>query len=112
MANLTNNKIIFSVDGSFFLEKSYLITAYILAFIRNKVILKGKFITTAALEYRHSYTAKLFEVLESYEILHETVPNEIRGRINISISTDCQAVLIALYFIYSPISFNTHLYQV
>ena len=80
---MTNNKIIFSVDECFFLEKSHLIAAYILASIRNEVILKAKFITTAALEYCHSYAAELYRALGIYEILHKTIPNKIRGRINI-----------------------------
>ena len=102
----------FLVDGSFFSEKSHLIAAYILASIRNRIILRTKFITMAALEYYHSYAAEIYSSLGIHEILYETVLNEIRGKVKVSISTDCQAVLNVVCFIQSPISFNTHLYQV
>ena len=109
MANLTTNKKVFSVDRSFFLKKSYLIAAYILTSIGNKVVLKVKFIIIAALEYCHSYAAELCGSLRIYKLLYTTVPSEIRGKVNVSFSTDFQAIINALYYIYSLVSFNTHL---
>ena len=88
MENLTNNKLIFSVDRLFFPKKSHLIAAYIIVSISHKVILRAKFIITVSLEYCHCYIAKLYGSLTIFVILHETVPVDLKGMINISISTD------------------------
>ena len=77
IVNLINNRIVFCIDGSFFPEKSHLIAVYILASIRNRIILRAKFITMAALKYHHSYIAELCGSLGIYKILYETVLNEI-----------------------------------
>ena len=58
-----NNQIIFSIDRSFFLEKSHLVSACILASIENKIVLHCKFIILIALDYYHFYTAKICSVL-------------------------------------------------
>jgi len=77
------------VDRLFFPEKSHLIVVYILVLIGNRIILRAKFITIAALEYYHSYAAELYSSLGIYEILYEAVLNEIGGKVKVSISTDC-----------------------
>ena len=57
--NLTNNQIIFSIDGSFFPEKSHLVSAYNLASIDNKIVLYYKFIASITLNYYYFYIAEL-----------------------------------------------------
>ena len=89
IVNLINNRIVFCIDGSFFPEKSHLIAVYILASIGNRIILRAKFITIAALEYCHSYAAELYGSLGIYEISHVMVLNEIQGKVKVSISIDC-----------------------
>ena len=87
--NLITNKIIFSVDGLFYPDKSYLVAAFILVSIGPKVVLKARFITTVVLNYRHSYTVELCGTLGIYVILKETTPREIYTKVKVKISTDC-----------------------
>ena len=96
MNNLTNKQIIFYIDGSFFLEKSPLVLAYILAFIDNKIILHYKFIITIALNYYYSCLAKICSTLRIWIILDEYAPIEKISKIRVSISTDCQVVINSL----------------
>ena len=49
--NLTSNKIVFSIDGSFYPDKSHLVAAFILTSVRLQIVLKARFITTMALDY-------------------------------------------------------------
>ena len=89
MNNLTNNKIIFSIDESLFPEKYYLVSAYILVSIDNKIVLHCKFITPITLDYHHSYTAELCSTLGIWIILDEYSPKENISKIKVGISTDC-----------------------
>ena len=88
MNNLKNKQIIFFIDRSFFPEKSHLVLAYILASIDNKVLLNCKFITSIALDYRHSYITEICSALGFWIILDKYSPIETIGKIRVSISTD------------------------
>ena len=112
MTNLTNNQIVFSVNGSFFSEKSHLIAVYILALIGNKIVIQAKFITIVALEYHYSYAAELCGSLGIFVILDKVVPRKLRGKIQVSISTNYQVVIDVLYGTHTIIQFNTRLYQI
>ena len=112
MTILTNNQILFSIDRSFYPEKSYLIAVYILASIRNKIVMRAKFITTAVLEYQHLYAAELCRSLRIFVILKRACPPESKGSVRISINSDCQAVINTLYNTYTTIQFSTYLYQI
>ena len=74
--------------------------------------MKASFITTVAIEYRHSYTEELCRTLGIFVILKLSIPLPRYGNIHIRISTDCQAVINILNKIDFPVSFNSYLYQI
>ena len=87
-----------------------MVSAFILTLVGNKIVLKAKFITIVALEYKYSYTAKLYSTLGTFVVMKEYTSLHLRNQCFISISTDYQAVIDTLYQLNIPIHFNAHLH--
>ena len=89
MSNLTNNKIIFLVHESFFLEKSYLMTAHDAVSISGKAVLRATFIPIVSLESYYFHVAELCRSLGVHVILHKVVLENLKRKTFILINYNC-----------------------
>ena len=86
--NIDNGNITFSINRSHFPNRSHLVSAYIIAFIDTKIVIKASFITIVAIEYRHSCTAELCGILGIYMILKLSIPSLQYGNMHVKTSAD------------------------
>ena len=109
------NKLIFSVNSSYFLDKPTLTATYIIIFSNRFKLGLANFILSAALSYRNTYTAELCRAssiikLLKYIILSNNIPLNYE-RI-IVIYSDYSAMIQFLYILLVFIPFTSPIYQI
>ena len=93
---LNSKEIIFSVDRSFFSERSNLISVYIIITAKNYKIRTANFISSVSLPYRSAYLVELYRTLAICIIMKYLILNfynQIRKLTKIKIALDCSSIL-------------------
>ena len=109
---MKNNTLCFVVDGSFYPERSTLVSAAWRCSLEEKLLVTGSFISSVALEYRHPYSAELCDCLSIIKFIDWIASKHKFSGLKVSIGTECQSVINRLIYTPTVTSFSTSMYQV
>ena len=112
---LKTNTISFSVDRSYFLEKSVFISAHMIITLNQIKLGIADFISTVAPRYCSTYTAELYSTLAVYFIMEFLIlkyPDLVLKQYSIFISLDSATVLSFLSSLPKMIPITSSLYQI
>ena len=103
----------FSIDGSFYPDKSSLVAAHFIITYKKKIG-SGNFISIVALQFRNPFTVELYRVLIILKVI-KYILKKIKASIiayNIKIISDCAVVINFLHYTSYSITNRAKLYQI
>ena len=103
----------FVVDGSFYPDKSHLVSAHWRCSKDEILLTEGNFVSTVECQHRNAYTAELCGCLAVIQFVEWILAGSTsHSPISISIGTDCSAVINRISSTQLVTSFTTYLHQI